>query len=93
MRRLAHALDFYARVEEFLAKHESVLLPRRQDAHRQTLLDAFQSPDDPPFFLVSLKARGLGLNVTNANYISARPMVEPRRRSASDRPRPPHRPP
>jgi SNF2 family DNA or RNA helicase len=36
---------------------------------RQTLVDAFQSPAGPPLFLISLKAGGLGLNLTNADYI------------------------
>jgi superfamily II DNA or RNA helicase len=36
---------------------------------RQALVDAFQSADGPPLFLISLKAGGLGLNLTNADYI------------------------
>jgi superfamily II DNA or RNA helicase len=36
---------------------------------RQALVDAFQSPNGPPLFLISLKAGGLGLNLTNADYI------------------------
>jgi len=36
---------------------------------RQALVDEFQSPDGPPLFLISLKAGGLGLNLTNADYI------------------------
>lgn len=36
---------------------------------RQALVDAFQSDDGPPLFLISLKAGGLGLNLTRADYI------------------------
>jgi superfamily II DNA or RNA helicase len=36
---------------------------------RQSLVDAFQSAGGPPLFLISLKAGGLGLNLTNADYI------------------------
>jgi superfamily II DNA or RNA helicase len=37
--------------------------------NRQALVEEFQSPDGPPVFLISLKAGGLGLNLTNADYI------------------------
>ncbi|HEX8616076.1 MAG TPA: C-terminal helicase domain-containing protein, partial [Thermoanaerobaculia bacterium] len=36
---------------------------------RQALVEQFQSADGPPLFLISLKAGGLGLNLTNADYI------------------------
>ena len=36
---------------------------------RQSLVERFQSADGPPLFLISLKAGGLGLNLTNADYI------------------------
>ncbi|HET7435795.1 MAG TPA: SNF2-related protein [Thermoanaerobaculia bacterium] len=36
---------------------------------RQSLVEQFQSADGPPLFLISLKAGGLGLNLTNADYI------------------------
>ncbi|PYQ32090.1 MAG: helicase SNF2 [Acidobacteria bacterium] len=36
---------------------------------RQSLVEQFQSDDGPPLFLISLKAGGLGLNLTNADYI------------------------
>jgi superfamily II DNA or RNA helicase len=36
---------------------------------RQSVVDRFQSDDGPPLFLISLKAGGLGLNLTNADYI------------------------
>jgi SNF2 family DNA or RNA helicase len=36
---------------------------------RQSLVEQFQKHDGPPLFLISLKAGGLGLNLTNADYI------------------------
>jgi len=36
---------------------------------RQSLVEEFQRADGPPLFLISLKAGGLGLNLTNADYI------------------------
>ena len=36
---------------------------------RQSLVEQFQRADGPPLFLISLKAGGLGLNLTNADYI------------------------
>ncbi|HEX2061008.1 MAG TPA: DEAD/DEAH box helicase [Thermoanaerobaculia bacterium] len=37
--------------------------------NRQSLVEDFQRADGPPLFLISLKAGGLGLNLTNADYI------------------------
>ena len=36
---------------------------------RQKLVNAFQAPDGPPFFLLSLKAGGTGLNLTRASHV------------------------
>jgi len=36
---------------------------------RQAAIDAFQNPDGPPVFLLSLKAGGTGLNLTEADYV------------------------
>lgn len=36
---------------------------------RQGVVDRFQSDDGPPVFLISLKAGGLGLNLTAADYV------------------------
>jgi non-specific serine/threonine protein kinase len=36
---------------------------------RQTLVDAFQREEGPPFFVVSLKAGGTGLNLTAASHV------------------------
>jgi non-specific serine/threonine protein kinase len=54
---------------------------------RQERVDAFQSNPDIPFFLISLKAGGVGLNLTAADYVIHidpwwNPAVE---RQASDR--------
>ena len=35
---------------------------------RQAVIDAFQAPDGPPVFLLSLKAGGTGLTLTAADY-------------------------
>ncbi len=36
---------------------------------RQTLVDQFQQDDGPPFFVLSLKAGGTGLNLTAASHV------------------------
>jgi SNF2 family DNA or RNA helicase len=36
---------------------------------RQSVVDRFQSDDGPPVFLISLKAGGTGLNLTQADYV------------------------
>ncbi|MFA9214998.1 MAG: DEAD/DEAH box helicase [Candidatus Methylacidiphilales bacterium] len=36
---------------------------------RQNAVTNFQNKEDLPFFLISLKAGGLGLNLTNADYV------------------------
>lgn len=36
---------------------------------RKKLVDQFQSDDGPPFFVLSLKAGGTGLNLTNASHV------------------------
>jgi len=38
-------------------------------AKRRTLVDAFQGENGPPFFVLSLKAGGIGLNLTAAGHI------------------------
>jgi len=37
--------------------------------NRQDVIDAFQDPQGPPVFLLSLKAGGFGLNLTAADYV------------------------
>ena len=36
---------------------------------RQQLVDSFQQPDGPPFFVLSLKVGGTGLNLTAASHV------------------------
>ncbi len=36
---------------------------------RQKLVEQFQAPGGPPFFVLSLKAAGIGLNLTAANHV------------------------
>lgn len=36
---------------------------------RQTMVDAFQKDDGPPYFILSLKAGGTGLNLTAASHV------------------------
>ena len=60
---------------------------------RKAKVERFQNDPHCPVFLISLKAGGLGLNLTAAELrLPARPLVEPGRRSPGHRPRPPHRP-
>jgi len=40
-----------------------------QTKDRQARVDAFQEDPDIPFFLISLKAGGVGLNLTSADYV------------------------
>lgn len=40
-----------------------------QTRNRQQEVDRFQSAEGPPFFLISLKAGGVGLNLTAASYV------------------------
>jgi non-specific serine/threonine protein kinase len=40
-----------------------------QTRNREEVVDYFQNKDDVPFFLISLKAGGVGLNLTAADYV------------------------
>src|SRR5262249_8746166 len=40
-----------------------------QTTNRQTRVDTFQNDPSIPFFLISLKAGGVGLNLTAADYV------------------------
>ena len=40
-----------------------------QTRNREQVVDEFQTDTDCPFFLVSLKAGGVGLNLTAASYV------------------------
>ncbi len=58
---------------EFLAPHFGrpglVLHGGTPVARRPDLVARFQSPDGPPFFVISLKAGGTGLNLTAASHV------------------------
>jgi superfamily II DNA or RNA helicase len=56
---LQHDLDC-----EALFLHGGTPQPRRQQ-----MIDRFQSPGGPPIFVLSLKAGGVGLNLTAANHV------------------------
>jgi SNF2 family DNA or RNA helicase len=59
---------------------------------RDRVLERFKDGADP-VFLISLKAGGFGLNLTEADCcFLLDPLVEPGHRVAGDRPHPPHRP-
>ena len=47
-----------------LALHGNVAVKKRKE-----LVDRFQQPDGPPFFVLSLKAGGTGLTLTEANHV------------------------
>ena len=36
---------------------------------RDQMINLFQSPDGPPFFILTIKAGGTGLNLTRANHV------------------------
>jgi superfamily II DNA or RNA helicase len=62
--------SFLGIVGEALQKeHVHYLYLDGKTRDRQSLVEHFQSADGPPLFLISLKAGGLGLNLTNADYI------------------------
>jgi non-specific serine/threonine protein kinase len=46
-----------------------VLHGETQVKKRRSLIDAFQEEDGPPFFVLSLKAGGVGLNLTAASHV------------------------
>jgi non-specific serine/threonine protein kinase len=46
-----------------------VLHGQTRVAERQRLVEAFQADDGPPFFVLSLKAGGIGLNLTAAAHV------------------------
>jgi superfamily II DNA or RNA helicase len=72
-----HRALVFSQFTSFLALVRKELAARKiehlyldgQTRDRQELVDRFQSDDGPSLFLISLKAGGLGLNLTNADYI------------------------
>ncbi len=51
------------------ARHWPYLYLDGKTKHRQALVDRFQADETIPFFLISLKAGGTGLNLTAADYV------------------------
>jgi superfamily II DNA or RNA helicase len=72
-----HRALVFSQFTSFLAIVRRGLEERRVDycyldgktRDRQSIVERFQSASGPPAFLISLKAGGLGLNLTNADYI------------------------
>jgi superfamily II DNA or RNA helicase len=72
-----HRALVFSQFTSFLAIVRTVLDRERipylyldgKTTNRQTLVEQFQDSSGPPLFLISLKAGGLGLNLTNADYI------------------------
>ena len=61
--------------------------------NREEMVNRFQQKSGPPVFLISLKAGGAGLTLTEADtVIHYDPWWNPRRRRSGDRPRAPNRP-
>lgn len=54
---------------ELNSRHIGHLLLTGQTENRQEMVDTFQSRNGPPVFLLSLKAAGVGLNLTAASYV------------------------
>ena len=62
--------SFLALVRRALeGQHVDYLYLDGKTRDRQSLVDEFQRDGGPPLFLISLKAGGLGLNLTNADYV------------------------
>ncbi|MDE2264065.1 MAG: DEAD/DEAH box helicase, partial [Gammaproteobacteria bacterium] len=67
----------FRQLTEPLAQHLGVVFGRpglilhggTAVSKRQTLVDSFQREDGPPFFVLSLKAGGTGLNLTAASHV------------------------
>jgi len=64
---------FGARLQVYLTKRFGVealyLYGATPQAERTRMVDRFQAEDGPPLFLLSLKAGGVGLNLTRANQV------------------------
>jgi non-specific serine/threonine protein kinase len=67
----------YREITDPLARHLAAVFSRSglvlhggtPVAKRKQLVDAFQRDDGPPFFVLSLKAGGTGLNLTAASHV------------------------
>ncbi|MEI7977492.1 MAG: DEAD/DEAH box helicase [Bacteroidota bacterium] len=62
-------LDIYRKNFDLQKHPYSYLDGSMTNIERQNAVLNFQSKEDLPFFLISLKAGGLGLNLTNADYV------------------------
>lgn len=62
-------LDIYRNNFEINKHPYSYLDGSMTNIERQNAVTNFQTKQDLPFFLISLKAGGLGLNLTNADYV------------------------
>jgi superfamily II DNA or RNA helicase len=58
-----------AALEDVFGRGGQILHGGTSVVQRQKLVDAFQREDGPPFFVLSLKAGGTGLNLTAASHV------------------------
>ena len=56
-------------LQETFGRKVLFLHGRVPQKHRDRMVEEFQSGDGPPIFVLSLKAGGTGLNLTNANHV------------------------
>lgn len=56
-------------LQQELGRHTLYLHGGTPQGTREELIETFQSPDGPPFFLLSLRAGGTGLTLTAANHV------------------------
>ncbi len=66
-REIAEPLSAF--LSDVFGKHGLVLHGGTPVASRRRLVDAFQKEDGPPFFVLSIKAGGTGLNLTAASHV------------------------
>lgn len=66
-RELTDALETY--LQEVFGRDGLVLHGSTSVKRRKELVDRFQREDGPPFFVLSLKAGGTGLNLTQASHV------------------------
>ncbi|MFB6262461.1 MAG: DEAD/DEAH box helicase [Bradymonadaceae bacterium] len=52
-----------------LGRRTLYLHGQTEQTERERMVDRFQDPDGPPFFLLSLRAGGTGLTLTEANHV------------------------
>ena len=61
--------QFTSMLQLFAKELTGYLLLEGQTKNRQSLVDTFQNDPNYPIFLISLKAGGVGLNLTKADYV------------------------